>query len=51
MTQHATRDISGSTPSPQKVWKAIRSKDLPRIIRGFLWKNLHGGYKIGDSGT
>lgn len=35
---------------PQKpgIWKAIRSKDVPRRIRDFFWKTYHGAQKIGE---
>ncbi|KAI5986632.1 hypothetical protein EDD15DRAFT_2389828 [Pisolithus albus] len=38
----------GSTPLESDIWKSIKKKDIPRSIRGFLWKCLHGCYKIGD---
>ncbi|KAG1882495.1 hypothetical protein F4604DRAFT_1879514 [Suillus subluteus] len=36
MTQYAVCDISGKTPSCEQN------------IQGFLWKSLHGAYKIGE---
>ncbi|KAG2744934.1 hypothetical protein P692DRAFT_20849982 [Suillus brevipes Sb2] len=48
MAIHAARDISGKTPSSEQVWISTRDKDTPRNIRGFLWKCLHGAYKIGE---
>ncbi|KAG1848898.1 hypothetical protein F4604DRAFT_1687601 [Suillus subluteus] len=46
LTQHTISGINGATPSPQQVWVAIRDRNIPCTIRGFLWKNLHRGYKI-----
>jgi ribonuclease HI len=48
MAIHTARDISGQTPTSEKVWSAIRDRDTPKNIRGFLWKCLHGTYKIGE---
>lgn len=48
MTQHAIHEIAGKMPSPEHVWMSIRDRDTPKSIRGFLWKSLHGTYKIGD---
>ncbi|KIN97505.1 hypothetical protein M404DRAFT_160225, partial [Pisolithus tinctorius Marx 270] len=38
----------GTTPLAAKVWKSIRNKDVPRNLCNFLWKSLHGCYKIGE---
>ncbi|KAG1745582.1 hypothetical protein EDD22DRAFT_786041 [Suillus occidentalis] len=48
MAIHAVRDISGQTPTSEQVWLAIRDRDTPKNIRGFLWKCLHGTYKISE---
>ncbi|KAG1809887.1 uncharacterized protein HD556DRAFT_1428133 [Suillus plorans] len=48
MTHHAVREISLETPSEAQIWKSIRNKDIPKGIRGFLWKNLHGAYRLGE---
>ncbi|KIN94514.1 hypothetical protein M404DRAFT_939893, partial [Pisolithus tinctorius Marx 270] len=48
LTQHAVRSLWGTTPSTAKIWKSIRSKDVPRNLRNFLWKSLHDCYKIGE---
>ncbi|KAG1800547.1 ribonuclease H-like protein, partial [Suillus variegatus] len=48
MTHHTVREISLDTPSEAQIWKSIRSKDIPKGIHGFLWKNLHGAYRLGE---
>jgi ribonuclease HI len=48
ITHHATREISLGTPTEAQIWRSIRDKDLPKGIRGFLWKNLHGAYRLGE---
>ncbi|KAG1889237.1 hypothetical protein F4604DRAFT_1507934, partial [Suillus subluteus] len=48
MTHHAVREIGQGTPSETQIWKSIRDIDIPKGIRGFLWKNLHGAYRLGD---
>jgi ribonuclease HI len=34
--------------NPKQIWRSIRSKDLPRQIRFFLWMLTHDGYKVGS---
>ncbi|KAG1839789.1 ribonuclease H-like protein, partial [Suillus subluteus] len=48
ITIHAVQELNNSPPTPEQIWKSIRDKDIPRSIRGFLWKCLHNAYKIGD---
>ncbi|KAK0496498.1 hypothetical protein EDD18DRAFT_1309569 [Armillaria luteobubalina] len=40
-------DINGVEPPPSSLWKSIRHKDISRPIWGFLWKAIHGTFKIG----
>ncbi|KAG1853362.1 ribonuclease H-like protein, partial [Suillus subluteus] len=47
-TQYAVCEINAETPTSAQIWKSIRDSDTPRNIRSFLWKGLHGAYKIGD---
>lgn len=35
-------------PLQDQLWNSIRSKDIPRNIRFFLWMMIHDGYKIGN---
>ena len=46
--QSATKELWGMTPTPHQLWKSIRSRDIPKNIRNFLWKCLHGSYKVGS---
>ncbi|KZW03098.1 hypothetical protein EXIGLDRAFT_574957, partial [Exidia glandulosa HHB12029] len=39
---------NGSVPTEDQIWTAIKSRDVARNVRNFLWKGLHGGHKIGD---
>ena len=34
-------------PTAESVWRSIRSPDLARSRRDFLWKLLHGAYRVG----
>ena len=45
--QEATEEALHFRPSPNLIWKSIRSKDIPHNIQSFLWMTLHDGYKIG----
>lgn len=47
ITRHAAKDLSGNLPTDSRIWRLIRSKDISRQIRCFLWKCLHNAYKCG----
>ncbi|KIN99350.1 hypothetical protein M404DRAFT_155503 [Pisolithus tinctorius Marx 270] len=38
----------GSTPPTADLWKSIRDKDIPVKAHNFLWKCLHGCYKVSE---
>jgi len=38
---------TGSWPSEARVWTSLRSRDLHRPTREFLWKLMHGTFKVG----
>ncbi|RDB22893.1 hypothetical protein Hypma_009809 [Hypsizygus marmoreus] len=38
IARHAVKDLNGSLPSDEQLWKSIRDKDIPKAIRVFLWK-------------
>ncbi|KAJ7023756.1 hypothetical protein C8F04DRAFT_1213232 [Mycena alexandri] len=40
-------DACGFRPTEPKIWKFMRSKDLSRQIRNFLWTTTHGRYVVG----
>lgn len=46
--QYTICDINSCTPTPTQIWNSIRNKDIPKSIRGFLWKSIHSAYKIRD---
>ena len=48
MTRHATSARAGRKPTDPTIWKSIASKDFPTRIRAFLWRTMHGAYKIGN---
>jgi len=43
----AAGDAAGVWPTPARVWSSIRSRDIHRPTREFLWKLIHGAYKVG----
>ncbi|KAG2337919.1 hypothetical protein BDR05DRAFT_978344 [Suillus weaverae] len=47
-TQYAVNELSSHTPTPPQIWNSIRNRDIPKSIRGFLWKSIHNAYKIGN---
>ncbi|KAK7028713.1 hypothetical protein R3P38DRAFT_3394715 [Favolaschia claudopus] len=34
-------------PSDATIWRSIRSTDISRVIRNFLWKGMHDCFRIG----
>ena len=44
----ATKDIFGETPTDEAIWKSLRSKDITKKIHDFLWKHVHGIYRLGN---
>ena len=50
-TKYVTNGLWGMTPTPPQLWKSIRSRDIPKNIRNFLWKCLHNSHKIGSYWT
>ncbi|KZV81863.1 hypothetical protein EXIGLDRAFT_588143, partial [Exidia glandulosa HHB12029] len=45
--RYANGEISGPIPSDYQLWKSIRTKDVRRPIRDFLWRAMHSTYKVG----
>jgi len=39
---------TSSTPTTESIWRSIRSKDISRNIRVFLWKSLHDAHRNGS---
>ena len=48
ITTYAVQDLTGETPTHDKIWSAIHKCDLSKQIRNYLWKILHNAYKIGS---
>jgi hypothetical protein len=47
ITKACIEELTKKSPTDQKVWASLRSKDFPPRIRAFLWKAMHNAYKIG----
>jgi hypothetical protein len=48
ITRHAVNDLTGHMPTDAQMWHSIRSKNITRTIRVFLWKVLYKTQKCGD---
>lgn len=48
MTRHAVLAANGTFPTDCAIWAALRSPDIGRTIRNFLWKTTHQVQKIGE---
>ncbi len=38
----------GAALPEERIWMGLRDKDVPRKIRDFLWKMLHGAQRVGE---
>ncbi|KAH9847291.1 ribonuclease H-like protein [Lenzites betulinus] len=43
----AVAEVSESSPLMSRIWKDLRRPEIAKKVRDFLWKNLHGIYKVG----
>jgi ribonuclease HI len=48
ITRYAVQASTGHLPTDAMIWYSIRTKDISRTIRVFLWKLLHGTHKCGE---
>ncbi|KAJ3568915.1 hypothetical protein NP233_g5392 [Leucocoprinus birnbaumii] len=48
IVQHAVGDLNQRFPEPAEVWRGIRDREIPKNIRSFIWKAIHGALKIGE---
>ncbi|KAG6846755.1 hypothetical protein H0H93_012090, partial [Arthromyces matolae] len=44
----AIREITGTPPTDEDIWKSIKHKDFSKKVRAFLWKATHNAYKVGE---
>ena len=44
----AIKSTFGETPTNEAIWKGVRHKDITKKIRDFLWKHIHGIYRLGN---
>ena len=44
----ANKEIFGEAPTTEAVWRSMRHRDVTRKVRDFLWKHVHGIYKLGS---
>ena len=51
ITKACIEELVGRSPTDEKIWKSLRSKDFPCRTRAFLWKTMHGAYKCGKYWT
>ncbi|PBK78778.1 hypothetical protein ARMSODRAFT_866108, partial [Armillaria solidipes] len=38
---------TGILPEASKIWKSLNCKDIRKPVQVFLWRTMHGAYKIG----
>jgi len=47
ITRACVEELTKNSPTNQKIWNSLRSKNFPPKIRAFLWKAMHSAYKVG----
>ncbi|KAJ7772302.1 hypothetical protein B0H16DRAFT_1768950 [Mycena metata] len=47
-TRCAIQEISGYTPTDATIWRSVRSNNLQRLTREFLWKCIHNTFRVGN---
>ena len=47
ITQACIEELTGKSPTHERIWKSIKNKTFPPRIRAFLWKAIHSAYKCG----
>ena len=47
----AMKEIFEVTPTEKAIWGSLRHKDISKKIRDFLWKHMHGIYRLGKFWT
>lgn len=48
VARYAVQAITDRLPTDGSLWKSLRSPDISRNIREFLWKCMHNAYRVGD---
>lgn len=48
VTRHAIQELTGHSENDTNIWNGCRNKDLNKKMRQFLFKAMHGAYRIGD---
>ncbi|KAJ6530105.1 hypothetical protein B0H19DRAFT_967923 [Mycena capillaripes] len=41
-------EASNYSPTDKAIWTSLRSRDIQRLTRNFLWKCLHNTFRVGD---
>ncbi|TFK62739.1 hypothetical protein BDN72DRAFT_827234 [Pluteus cervinus] len=47
LTRYAVQEQTDRLPKNETIWKSIKSKDISRNIRAFMWRTMHDAYKCG----
>ncbi|KAG1798240.1 RnaseH-domain-containing protein [Suillus plorans] len=48
ITRHTIKELTGHLENDMNIWNGCRNKDLNKKVRQFLFKAMHGAYRIGD---
>jgi len=50
-TRYAVEEMTGEIPSDNQIWMSIKNPNIPRNIKGFIWRCLHDAHKVGHFWT
>ncbi|KAJ7251877.1 hypothetical protein C8J57DRAFT_1077649, partial [Mycena rebaudengoi] len=42
------KEVSDYPSSDETIWRSLRSPDIQRLTRNFLWKCVHNIFRVGD---
>ena len=48
LIRNATKSAFDITPTDEAIWRSVRHKDITKKVRDFLWKQMHGIYRLGN---
>ncbi|KAG1856507.1 ribonuclease H-like protein [Suillus tomentosus] len=48
IARYAIQEITGNLENDSAIWTGCRNKDIQKTIRQFLFKTIHGAYRVGE---
>ncbi|EJD35071.1 hypothetical protein AURDEDRAFT_37262, partial [Auricularia subglabra TFB-10046 SS5] len=48
LTQACVKGACDQMPTERQIWDSLSHRDIPKNIKAFMWKGIHGAHKIGE---